>query len=88
MGKYYAVDEVKQNGTLIHAHERDQVLRRLRSFGAQGVAVMVLDNGVRQMAVDVTRPAEYESFYQQYSQGWWLSYELYECHPPVSEATN
>lgn len=36
--------------------------------------VAELDNGVRKIYPDVTRMSEFEHFYQNHAQGWWLTF--------------
>jgi hypothetical protein len=39
--------------------------------------IMVLNNGLYKIAPDVTDPKEYKYFYEQYSKGYWISFELF-----------
>lgn len=72
MGKYYDVAEVEQNGKLI---------TRRQGKKPRTANVAVLDNGVRKIAVDVTRKAEFDHFYQKYKQGFWLTMDMYNFKP-------
>ena len=70
MGKYYAAEEVKEQGRRIRVG--DCVHHRL---------VAVMFNGLRSIAADVTRQSEYDEHYKNYLAGCWLTFDLYDYEP-------
>ena len=70
MGKYYAAEEVKEQGRQVRVG--DYVHHRL---------VAVMFNGLRSIAADVTRKSQYAEHYKNYSTGMWLTFDLYDYEP-------
>ena len=67
MATYYVPENVRSEGRKVH--KGDFVHKHL---------VAVMGNGLREMAVDVTKEDEYAHFYAQYATGWWFTFELYD----------
>lgn len=67
MGIYYSSSQVAKLGSVISGFQPT----------VNHSLVMVLDNGVYKIAADVTNKAEYDEFYRQYSQGYFLDYRVY-----------
>ena len=71
MGAYYDVDDVKTNGRRVYG----------QSPRVTGKLVAICDNGMFQLAVDVSDPEEYDHFDEQYLQGMFLAMDLYDYTP-------
>lgn len=80
MGKYYDAADVKARGTKVSCCPSGNVIT-LPGFTNR--LVMILDNGLRKVAPDVSDPEEFKCFYDSYSTGMWLSYHLYDYQPPA-----
>lgn len=78
MSKYYnPVTTVKQKGKKVeHVESGVYPLGRF-----QNMLVAVSDNGLFERAVDVTKQSEFDLFYQQYYEGMWLNFDLYDYKP-------
>jgi hypothetical protein len=72
MGSYYGVEQITKLGTKIASYSSTPP----EPQGNQAL-VAVMDNGVFRVAVDVSRPSEYAHFKDAYSQGMWLSMDVY-----------
>lgn len=71
MGKYYD-ESVFEQGRPIAVSNRKPVTPP--AIGQR--LVMKLDRTTRVIYPDVTDPDEFDLFYQQYAEGWWLTYEV------------
>jgi len=77
MGTYYDVSDVKTNGRRVYS----------RPSHVTGKLIAICDNGMFELAVDVSDQDEYDHFYEQYSQGLFLSMSLYDYTPGKGETT-
>lgn len=72
MGTYLGVNAVKNHGVYMgYAQEQKPITPPNNRL------VAVLNNGVWQVAPDVTRDSEYKHFFDSYAQGNWLAMQLY-----------
>lgn len=72
MGTYHGVNAVKANGNKL------QIPRGTKPDCPDGCyLVAIVNNGVWAIAPDVTDPQEFKQFYDSYSQGNWLSFDVY-----------
>jgi hypothetical protein len=74
MSTYYKPEQVKKYGRKLWPYDRASYRR-----------VAVSTNGVWDRACDVTEQSEYDYFYEQYMQGLWLSWDLYDYDPKHEE---
>jgi hypothetical protein len=72
MGSYYNPQKVKEEATPIFIQADKPIGLPLNHR-----RIAVLDNGLREIAVDVTEPGEWAEFHGQYSRGLWLTCKVY-----------
>lgn len=72
MACYYDADIVKADGRRLGDKRQKRPHEKL---------IMVLYNGMYEAAVDVSKKLEYDHFYNAYSQGIWLTCDLYAIDP-------
>jgi len=72
MGSYLGVKAVEAKGKIVYAMNGAQP-----NIPNGNRLIAVLSNGLWKIAPDVTDPSEFKSFYGYYSQGYYLSMELY-----------
>jgi hypothetical protein len=79
---YYDAKQVVQRGTKINflgTNKKPQV-------GEDKVLVGIVNNGLWAVAPDVTSDRQFQSFYDSYSQGYWLKMDVYAL--PKDEVEN
>ncbi len=70
---YYNPLEVVQRGTRINQLQQNE-----RPFVREGeILVGIMDNGAWVIAPDLTDGREFKHFYEQYSQGYWVTMGVY-----------
>lgn len=77
MGTYSDVSVVKTYGKRIYS----------KPSYVRGQLIAICDNGMFELAVDVSNQDQYDHFYEQYSRGMLLSMDLYDYTPGKGETT-
>ena len=83
MGTYLGVTAVKSKGkkvTIIEGQYPNE------GYNSNNILVAIICNGIWSIAPEVTKISEFEQFYDDYSKGDWLKFEVYAL--PNSEIDN
>ena len=73
MGLYFGVDNVKQLGTQV-----DMCRGKMPNFRSDEDLIFIPNTGLYEIAALVTDVKEFQVFYGQYENGYYLSFELYK----------
>lgn len=77
MANYYGVDSVQEKGNAITNYYGDGNKPRI---GTDESLILILNNGLYEIAVDATDDSEFKYFYNQYAMGFYLSFRIYKIN--------
>lgn len=80
MSKYYGVDAVEQKGTQVQNYYGNGERPNVSSDEA---LVVILSNGLYEIAVDVTDSDNFKYFYNLYAQGHYIAFKLYKLDKSI-----